>query len=107
MNAVTFPICLLAILPFAIDAAPEKTELEALQESVRELQVTVQTLEQRISELEGVERAPDPAATTEPLISIGQQKFEGICMACHKYQPGPPMLAPPVFAIRRSTFSPS
>ena len=32
----------------------------------------------------------------------GRVKFEMFCMACHKDEPSDPMLAPPVFAVKRN-----
>ena len=36
----------------------------------------------------------------DPLKELGKQKFEQVCIACHKYERGPAMLAPPAFAIQ-------
>lgn len=41
----------------------------------------------------------EPAAT-DPLYELGKTKFEQICIACHKYERGPAMIAPPAFAIQ-------
>ena len=44
--------------------------------------------------------ASGTASETESLVELGKSKFELICMACHKYEHGPNMLAPPAFAIQ-------
>lgn len=46
------------------------------------------------------ETTSSQANNDQALKSMGQQKFEAICMACHKYQPESPMLAPPIFAVK-------
>ncbi|MBK1879892.1 c-type cytochrome [Pelagicoccus mobilis] len=40
------------------------------------------------------------ANETDELVSLGKSKFELMCMACHKYEHGPNMLAPPAFAVQ-------
>ena len=32
--------------------------------------------------------------------SLGKDRFKAVCMACHKLDRGPQMLAPPVFAVQ-------
>lgn len=44
--------------------------------------------------------ASGAADETQTLVSLGKEKFELMCMACHKYEHGPNMLAPPAFAIQ-------
>ncbi len=39
-------------------------------------------------------------AESDPLYARGKEKFEQICFACHKYERGPEMIAPPAFAIQ-------
>ncbi|MDQ8184669.1 cytochrome c [Pelagicoccus sp. SDUM812002] len=41
-------------------------------------------------------RAEDP----DSFFERGKQKFEQVCFACHKYERGPAMIAPPAFAIQ-------
>lgn len=40
------------------------------------------------------------ANETETLIELGKTKFELMCIACHKYERGPNMIAPPAFAVQ-------
>lgn len=40
------------------------------------------------------------ATETDPLYELGKTKFEQVCIACHKYERGPAMIAPPVFAMQ-------
>ena len=40
------------------------------------------------------------AKETDELVELGKSKFELICMACHKYEHGPEIIAPPAFAIQ-------
>lgn len=39
-------------------------------------------------------------AETDPIYELGKTKFEQVCIACHKYERGPAMIAPPAFAIQ-------
>ena len=97
MKLTSLTLC--AVAPLTLIAASD-TPAPDLQATVAELQATVQKLEARVTELERqTETDPSEAKPTEAL-SIGQQKFEAICMACHKYQRGQPMLGPPVFAVQ-------
>jgi mono/diheme cytochrome c family protein len=36
----------------------------------------------------------------DSLFETGKQKFEQVCIACHKYERSPAMIAPPAFAIQ-------
>lgn len=65
----------------------------------------IQLLEQRVAELEsrlGTWDKPELAPEKEKALAAhpGKAMFESLCMACHKAQPSPPMLAPPVFAMK-------
>lgn len=40
------------------------------------------------------------ASDADPLYLQGKTKFEQVCIACHKYERGPNMIAPPAFAIQ-------
>lgn len=100
---------LLGLIAVIILVAIALTQISSIDRRLERLEAVLEKLppgksasidNRLLSHLSPQEQAPAPQLSQAHNINEGQQAFERNCFACHRYERGDVMLAPPVFALK-------